>query len=67
MTAKTPAANDATMAFGFADTDSTGVTFGSSTNTTAGVAKETDTLTVAQYSLLGHTIAAKTSVETFSS
>lgn len=66
MTAKTPAANDATMAFGYADTDSTGVTFGASTNTTAGVAKETDTLTVAQATILGHTVAAKTSVETFS-
>jgi len=65
LTAITPAANDATLAFGFVDTDTTGVTFGSSTNTTAGVAKETDTLTVAQATILGYTIAAKTSVETF--
>jgi len=65
LTAITPAANDATMAFGFVDTDTTGVTFGASTDTTAGVAKETDTLTVAQATVLGYTIASKTSVETF--
>jgi hypothetical protein len=65
LTAITPAANDATLAFGFADTDTTGVTFGASGNTTAGVAKETDTLTVAEATILGYTIAAKTSVETF--
>lgn len=66
LTAKTPAVNDTTLAFGFEDTGATGVTFGSSTNTTAGVAKETDTLTVAQASIVGTTVAAKTSVETFS-
>lgn len=38
LTAITPAANDGTFAFGFVDTDSTGVTFGASGNTTAGVA-----------------------------
>lgn len=65
LTAITPAANDATLAFGFVDTDTTGVTFGASTNTTAGVAKETDTLTVAQATILGYTIASKTSIETF--
>jgi len=65
LTAIVPAANDATLAFGYVDTDTTGVTFGASTDTTAGVAKETDTLTVAQATILGYTIAAKTSVETF--
>jgi hypothetical protein len=35
------AANDATMAFSFVDTDATGVTFGASTNTTAGIAPAT--------------------------
>jgi len=67
LTAKTPAANDATLAFGFVDTDSTGVTFGASADTTAGVAKETDTLTVAQATIMAMTVAAKTSVETFES
>jgi hypothetical protein len=38
LTSLLPLANDATMAFGFADTDSTGVTFGASGDTTAGVA-----------------------------
>jgi hypothetical protein len=65
LTAITPAANDATLAFGFVDTDTTGVTFGASTDTTAGVAKETDTFTVVQASIAGSTVAAKTSVETF--
>lgn len=66
LTAKTAAANDATLAFGYVDTDSTGATFGSSTNTTPGVAKETDTYTVAEATIMGYTISAKTSVETFS-
>lgn len=35
--AKTPLANDDTLAFSFADTDTTGVTVGASTNGTAGV------------------------------
>ena len=65
MTAITPAANDATMAFAFTDTDTTSTTFGASANTTAGVAKETDTLTIAQAAILGYTIASKTSIETF--
>jgi hypothetical protein len=65
LTALTPAANDATMEIGFTDTDTTGVTFGASTDTQAGVAKETDTLTVAQATIAGMTVAAKTSVETF--
>ncbi|MPM44573.1 hypothetical protein SDC9_91252 [bioreactor metagenome] len=37
LTANTPLANDTTLAFGFTDTDTTGVTAGSSTNGTAGV------------------------------
>ena len=60
-----PLANDTTLAFGFIDTATTGVTFGASTNTTAGVAKETDILTVAEATILGYTVSAKTSVETF--
>ena len=66
ITAITPAADDATMALSFTDTDTTGATFGSSTQETAGVAKETDTLTVAQATILGYTVASATSVETFS-
>ncbi len=41
ITSKVAIANDATMAFSFADTDSTGVTFGASTDTTAGEAAST--------------------------
>lgn len=66
LTAITPAANDATMAIAFADTDTTSTTCGAQADDTAGVAKETDTLTVAQASIAGATVAAKTSVETFS-
>lgn len=65
LTAKTPAADDGTLAFGFVDTDSTGVTFGASTNTTAGVAKETDTFTIANLTIMGYTVTGGTSVETF--
>lgn len=65
LTAITPTANDITLAFGFVDTDLTGVTFGASTNTTAGVERETNTLTVAETSILGYTVGAKTSVQTF--
>lgn len=65
LTAKVPAADDGTLAFGFVDTDTTGVTFGASTNTTAGVAKETDTLTVANLTVMGYTVTGGTSVETF--
>ena len=43
----------------------TGVTFGASTATEAGVAKETDTLTIANLSILGFTVTGGTSVETF--
>jgi hypothetical protein len=63
ITKKTRAANDATMQIAVA-AGATGVTVGASGNTTAGVAPETNTLTVSQATLLGHTIAAKTSVET---
>ena len=65
LTAITPAANDGTVDFGFVDTDTTGVTFGASTATEAGVAKETDTLTIANLSILGFTVTGGTSVETF--
>ena len=53
------------MAVVFADTDTTSVVFGESADTTAGVAKETDTLTVAEATILGYTVSAATSVETF--
>lgn len=65
LTAVTPAADDATIDNTFVDTDTTGVTFGASVDTTPGVAKETDTLTIAQETILGYTISAVTSVETF--
>lgn len=41
LTPKVAVANDSTLAFGFVDTDTTGVTFGASTNTTAGVIPDT--------------------------
>jgi len=66
LTAKTPAANDATLAFAFTDTDSTGVTFGASADTEAGVAKETDTLTLGNIVIAGITVTGGTSVETIS-
>ena len=65
LTKKAKAANDATLAIAFT-VGSTGVTVGSSTNTTAGVAPETNTLTVAKNSsepLLSN-VASATSVET---
>lgn len=65
ITAITPAANDATMELAFTDTDTTGTTFGASTDTTAGVAKETDTYTVAEATIAGATVSSVTSVETF--
>lgn len=64
LTAKEAAANDATLAMGFVDTDTTGVTAGASTNATAGVAKDTQTLTVTGGTILGATVANKTSVDT---
>lgn len=66
LTAKTPAANDATMDIGFTDTDTTSATMGATADTTAGVAKETDTLTIANETILGYTVTGGTSVETFS-
>ncbi len=63
-TAKTKAANDGTLAFAFTDTDTTGVTCGSSTNTTAGVAPDTQTLTVTGGTILGVSVTNKTSVDT---
>lgn len=66
LTAKTPSADDNTVDVTFADdSEATSVVFGSSTQTTAGIAKETDTLTVAQATILGYTVSAVTSVETF--
>ena len=65
LTKNAKAANDATLAIAFT-VGSTGVTVGSSTNTTAGVAPETNTLTVAKNSsepLLSN-VASATSVET---
>lgn len=65
LTAIVPAANDGTVDFGYVDTDTTGTTFGASTATQAGVAKETDTLTVANITVMGNTVTGGTSVETF--
>jgi len=65
LTAITPAANDATMDIAFTDTDTTNATCGASADETAGVAKETDTLTVAEEVIAGVTMSAVTSVETF--
>lgn len=74
LTAKTKAANDATMAIAVTAGE-TGVTVGSSTNATAGVAPETATLTVSapdqdssgdtDASILGWAVASKTCVVTF--
>jgi len=47
------------------DSSATSVVFGSSSNTAAGVAKETDTYTVAAATILGYSVAEATSVETF--
>ena len=66
LTAVTPAADDNTLDIVYADDSSaTSVVFGSSSNTTPGVAKETDTYTVAEATILGYTVSAVTSVETF--
>ena len=66
LTAITPAGDDATLDNTFVDTDSTGVTFGASVDTTPGVAKETDTLTIANITVLGVTVTGGTSIETIS-
>jgi hypothetical protein len=65
LTAITPAVDDATLDNTFVDTDTTGVTMGASVDTTPGVAKETDTLTIAEKEIMGYTVSAVTSVETF--
>ena len=64
LTTLVTAANDGTLAMGFVDTGGTGVTAGASTNGTAGVAKDTQTLTVTGGTVLGYTVANKTSVDT---
>lgn len=64
VTAKTKAANDGTLALAFTDTDTTGVTVGASTNATAGVAPDTNTLTVIGGTVLGASVTNKTSVDT---
>jgi hypothetical protein len=66
LTALAAAANDATMAMALTDADGTGVTVGSSGDTTAGVAPETDTLTIGNITVMGYTVTGGTSVETFS-
>jgi hypothetical protein len=58
LTETVPAANDATLAFGFVDTDSTGVTFGASTNTTAGVVPDSSIKDGACYHELQVIVAA---------
>jgi len=67
ITAAHPAADDDTI-----DLESANVGAGSivtpadtAADTTPGVAPDTDTLTVAQATIVGYTVAAKTSVETF--
>jgi|LGVF01.2.fsa_nt_gb hypothetical protein len=59
LTAITAAADDATLAFGFVDTDTTGVTFGASTNTTAGAADLAGniTMTITSANLTGSPLA----------
>jgi hypothetical protein len=66
LTAIAAAANDATMAMALTDADGTGVTVGASGDTTAGVAPETDTLTIGNITVMGYTVTGGTSVETFS-
>ena len=65
LTAKEPAANDGTMDIALTDADGTGVTVGASADTTAGVAKETDTLTIGEITVMGYTVTGGTSVQTF--
>ena len=65
LTAKEPAANDVTMDIALTEADSTGVTVGASADTTAGVAKETDTLTIGNITVMGYTVTGGTSVQTF--
>ena len=64
LTAVTPAANDGTMEIAVVDTDTTGVTVGASSDEAAGVAPETNTLTVSDIVVLGYTVTGGTSVET---
>ena len=67
LTAKTKAANDATLNIAIADGTSVGVTTAaSSANTTAGVAPETNTLTISKNTTIPilTNVAAVTSVET---
>ncbi len=64
LTAKAVAANDGTLAMGFVDTDTTGVAAGASTNATAGVAADTQTLTITGGTILGYAVTNKTSVDT---
>jgi hypothetical protein len=64
LTAKVRAANDATLAVALTSADSTGVTVGASTDAVAGVAPETNTLTIGNIEILGYTVTGGTSVET---
>ena len=62
-----PVANDSTLNIAIDNDTCSGLTTAAtSTNTTAGVAKETDTLTITEATIMGYTVSAVTSVETFS-
>jgi len=65
LTATSAVANDSTLNVAIATGTAVGITAAaSSANTTAGSAAETNTLTVAASTILGYTVASKTSVET---
>jgi hypothetical protein len=65
LTAKVASANDATLNIASVDTDTVGITADdTSDNTTAGVAPDTNTVSLTQQVILGVTCTAKTSVET---
>lgn len=65
LTKKVYAANDATLNISIDNGTCTGITTAaSSSDTTAGVAPDTNTVTVVQQTILGYTVSAKTSVQT---
>ncbi|NDH07934.1 hypothetical protein EBX93_18810, partial [bacterium] len=66
LTRKVAVANDATLNISIDNGTCTGLTTaGTSANTTAGVAADTDTLTVANATIMGYTVTGGTSVETY--
>lgn len=69
LTRKVPAANDADLNIAISDGEGEGASVGvttaaSSANTTAGVAADTQTLTITGGTILGYTVTNKTSVDT---